>query len=306
MESPQPLAWRARRGLGPVLAAGSAQQRAWDKLKRALAFQIGGGAGAAKAGRAALTAPIRASWEHPQSVQNPKFPLAGRRPARRSGGAFHPAWSEGGAVRQRGANKNHYPCLALKPKHCCHNRKQCCIGATRSPREFKKARHLRLPMRAKAILACGANHPPTPRTCSANHPPAPWLMRHLQKRTGGGVLLRPGHPGALQRHAQAGPEALPCGWSARARWRDGAASYFKAARLRRNFRLPGLHPRLPESHFRILEFHFRLLEFHFRLPGVPGARAGGFAALYLGPSALDLRPAPAGLRAVGIGLAIEL
>ena len=149
----------------------------------------------------------------------------------------------------------------------------------------QKARHLRLPMRAKVLLACGATHPPTPRTCGANHPPAPWLMRHLQKRTGGGVLLRPGHPGALQRHVQAGPEALPCGWSARARWRDGAASYFKAARLRRNFRLPGLHPRLPESHFRILEFHFRL-------PEVPGARAGGFAALDLGPSTLNLRPAP--------------
>ena len=153
-------------------------------------------------------------------------------------------------------------------------------------------------MRAKVLLACGATHPPTPRTCGANNPPAPWLMRHLQKRTGGGVLLRPGHPGALQRHVQAGPEALPCGWSARARWRDGAASYFKAARLRRNFRLPGPHGRLPEFHFRIpefhfriLEFHFRLLKFHFRLPGVPGARAGGFAALDLGPSTLNLRPA---------------
>jgi hypothetical protein len=64
----------------------------------------------------------------------------------------------------------------------------------------QKARHLRLPMRAQVLLACGANHPPTPRACGANHPPAPWLMRHLQKRTGGGVLLRPGHPGALQRH----------------------------------------------------------------------------------------------------------
>ena len=82
------------------------------KTKARMAFQIGGGAGAAKAGRAALTAQIRASWEHPRAPKTQNFPSRGgrrhraagatqgpSRPARRSGGAFHPAWSEGGAVR---------------------------------------------------------------------------------------------------------------------------------------------------------------------------------------------------------------
>ena len=123
----------------------------------------------------------------------------------------------------------------------------------------------------------------------------------------GGVLFCPACCGALQKRTVACCYGLAipvlCRGTRRralkrcsavgAPGRGGAASHFKAARLRRNFRLPGLHPRLPEFHCRLLEFQFRLLESHFRLPEVPGARAGGFAALDLGPSTLNLRPARA-------------